>query len=43
MADIPWHVTAEQTSGWPDAAHTRKGSPEEKDSLGYSSLGFSPL
>lgn len=43
MADVPWHVTAEQTSGWPDALHARKGNPGEKDSLGYPTLGFSRL
>lgn len=43
MADILWHMTAEQTSGWPDAPHTRNGSPGEESSLGYLMLGFSGL
>lgn len=43
MDDILWHVTAEQTSGWPDAPHTRKGSPGEEGSLGYPVQGFSGL
>lgn len=43
MADIPQHMMAEQTSGWPDAPDSRKGSPGDKDSPGYPTLGFFPL
>lgn len=43
MADTLWHETDEQTSGWPDAPHTRKGSPREKESQSYPAPGISPL